>query len=829
MRISFKKIAPHLVVLLIFIITSLAYFYPVLSGKKLYQNDIVQYKGNARQLIETREVTGEEIYWTDSVFGGMPTYQLGARYDYDFIDQLDRAIRFLPRPADYLFLYFLGFYVLMMVLRVDWRLGLLGALAFGFSTYLIIILGVGHNAKAHAIAYFPLVLSGLILVFQRKYLWGGILTAVAMALELQANHPQMTYYLGIACFIMGLAYFIDAIRRKILPHYFKAVAIMVVAVVIALGTNAANLLATQEYSQESTRGPSDISINAQGESVEATNGLDYDYITQYSYGIAESWNLIIPRFAGGGSGARPEEDSNTVNFIIDRYGAPKSEALEFAQQSVPLYWGAQPIVEAPAYIGITVFFLALFACFLIRGRLKWWTIGATVLALLLSYGKNLDFLTDFFIDYVPLYSKFRAITSIQVIIELCVPILAVVGLYQFFNKTQEREDKIKALKYAGLGLGGVILVIAVLGNQLFDFAGSYDNSYRDSDQLGPKFVDALRQDRFEIMQADAFRSLLFVGLIVGALWMYLKSKLSENLVIGSLIVLIMVDLIGFNQNFISYKDTPQEQSNFVSARDYDVPFLPTSADRKISEDPGFFRVYDLLVDPFNSGRSPYFHRSLGGYHGAKPKRMEELADFYLRDENGALIQGVTPQNAEILNMFNVKYILGSTEEGVQTIPNETNLGPAWFVKEYKTVANANEEIMALSQLDSNRIAFLQNNQKELIGIQTIGADSTSNIILDSFAPENLSYTSNNLQPGLAVFSEAYYPHGWKATIDGKEVPIAKVNFALRGLNVPAGTHKIEFTFEPEVVATGNTIMLASNILLGLLILGSAAVWFRKSR
>ncbi|BAO56450.1 YfhO family protein [Nonlabens marinus] len=829
MRISFKKIAPHIVVLLIFIIASLAYFFPVLSGKKLYQNDIVQYKGNARQLIENRETTGEEIYWTDAAFGGMPTYQLGARYEYDFIDQLDRTIRFLPRPADYLFLYFFSFYILMLVLRVNWKIALLGAFAFGFSTYLVIILGVGHNAKAHAIAYFPLVLSGLILVFQRKYLWGGILTAVAMALELQANHPQMTYYLLIAAVVMGIAYFIDAVKRGVLPHYFKAVGIMIAAVLLALGTNAGNLLATQEYSKESTRGPSELTINAQGGNVESTNGLDYDYITQYSYGIAESWNLIIPRFAGGGSGARPDEDSNTVQFIMDTYGAPKSEALEFVQQSVPLYWGAQPIVEAPAYIGITVFFLAVLALFLIKGRLKWWTVGATIVALLLSYGKNLDFLTQFFVDYVPLYSKFRAITSIQVIIELCIPILAMVGLYQVFNGARDKEDKFKALKFSGIGLGAVLLILALFGNQIFDFAGLYDNSYRDSEQLGPRFVDALRQDRFEVMQADAFRSLLYVGLIVAALWLYLKSKFSENLILVALGVLILVDLVGFDQNFITYSDTPLEQSNFVFPRDYDQPFLPTSADRVISEDEGFYRVYDLLVDPFNSGRGPYFHRSLGGYHGAKPKRIEDLADFYLREDNGAFIPGINEQNHEILNMFNVKYILTADEMQVQVTENPENLGPAWFVNKVETVPNADQEILALKKLDGKNLAIIQQDQKDYIGLGEIAQDSTAAITLESFSPEKLVYTSTSSQPGLTVFSEAYYPYGWKATIDGNEVPIAKVNYALRGLNVSPGEHEIVFTFEPEVVATGNAVMLASNILLGLLILGSAVFWYRKNR
>ena len=829
MQFQFKKILPHLAVFAIFIIASLAYFYPVLSGKKLYQSDIVQYKGNARQLIENREVKGEELYWTDSVFGGMPTYQLGARYKYDFIDGLDRAIRFLPRPADYLFLYFICFYILMMVLRVDWRLGLLGALAFGFSTYLVIILGVGHNAKAHAIAYFPLVLSGIILVFQRRYLFGGILTALAMALELQANHPQMTYYLLMAVAVLGIAYLVDAIRRKVLPHYFKSVGIMIAAVLLALGTNAGNLLATKEYSAESTRGASNLTINAQGESIQATSGLDYDYITQYSYGIAESLNLIIPRFAGGGSGARPDENSNTIDFMMKTYDLPKSEAMGFAQQNVPLYWGAQPIVEAPAYIGITVFFLALLAMFLISGRLKWWTIGAATLALLLSYGKNLDFLTNLFIDYVPLYNKFRAITSIQVIINLCMVILAMVGLYQLFNKKHPLKEKWKALKYAGLGLGGFILLIALLGNQFFDFAGPYDASYRNSEQLGQAFVDAVRQDRFEVMRADAFRSLLFVGLLVAVLFAFLKAKISENVLVLGIGVLLLFDLVGFDQNYINYKETSTERSNFVRASDYEPPYQATGADIEINKDKEVFRVYDLLQDPFNSGRSPFFHRSLGGYHGAKPRRISDIADFYLRDEQGYFYEDVTTKNEEILNMFNVKYIIKATENQLQTIENENRMGTAWFVQDILKVDNANEEIQGLSQLNGDQLAIIDKEQAAIIELQQIGKDSLSQIELIEYAPEQWKFKSQNSSDGLAVFSEAYYPYGWKATIDGVEVPIARVNYALRGIKVPAGKHEITFVFEPEVVETGNTVMLASNILLGLLVLGSVFLGIRKSR
>jgi hypothetical protein len=821
MKFNFKKIAPHLVVFVIFIICSLAYFNPILSGKKLYQNDIVQYKGNARQLIETRESTGEEIYWTDAVFGGMPTYQLGAKYPYDFIDHLDQAIRFLPRPADYLFLYFFSFYILMMVLRVDWRLGLLGALAFGFSTYLIIILGVGHNAKAHAIAYFPLVLGGIILIFQRKYWLGAILTAIAMALQLQANHPQMTYYLLLGVVILGIAYLIDAARRKILPHYFKSIAIMIGSVLIALGTNAANILATKEYSQESTRGTSDLTITAQGESVTPQEGLEYDYITQYSYGLTESLNLIIPRFAGGGSAARPDEDSNTVEYLTT-LGLPKPNAVQFVQQNVPLYWGDQIIVEAPAYLGVSVFFLALIALFLIKGRLKWWTVAVAVLALLLSYGKNLDFLTRFFIEYMPLYNKFRAVTSIQVLIELVIPILAVVGLYQIFNGKKDLQSKLTALKYAGLGLGGLLLIFGFLGNQIFDFAGAYDMQYRSEEQLGPAFVDALRQDRFSVMRADCFRGLLIIGVLSLFIWLHIKNKLAENLVIASAAIVILVDLVSFNNNFITEDD-------YVRASEYDFAFNATPADQQILQDKSHYRVYDQLADPFNSGRSPYFHRSLGGYHGAKPGRIQDLADFYLFDPQLGMRTGITDRNREILNMFNVKYLIDVGENGLQVIENESNLGAAWFVNQVEIVPDANAEISALASLDGKQKAIISKAQKDHINLKQIARDSAASIELIDYSPERLVYRSYNGKDGLAVFSEMYYPHGWNATIDGVKVPIARVNYTLRGLAVPAGQHSIEFSFEPEVVETGSSIMLASNILLGILIVGGTIMIVRKKQ
>ncbi len=824
MKLNFKKIVPHIAVFVVFIVAALAYFHPVLSGKKLYQSDIVQYKGNARQLIDHRETTGEELYWTDAVFGGMPTYQLGARYEYDFIDGLDRALRFLPRPADYLFLYFASFYVLMLVMRVDWKIGLLGALAFGFSTYLIIIIGAGHNSKAHAIAYFPLVLSGIILVFQKRYLAGFVLTALAMALELQANHPQMTYYLLLTLAILCIAYLIDAARKKILPHYFKSIGIMIGAVVLALGTNAANLLATSEYSKESTRGIPNITINAQGEKVQKTSGLDYDYITEYSYGLSESMNLILPRFAGGGSGETFDEDSQS-RLQLSRIDPSKlsEEELDYLNQLVSIsqrkYWGDQAIVEAPAYLGVSVVFLALLSLFLIRGRLKWWTLTAIILALLLSYGKNLSWLTEIFIDYVPFYSKFRAVTSIQVIIELCVPILAAIGIWQFFNDKNSIQIKQKALLYAGAGFGGLLLIIAFLGSYIFDLTGPYDEYLLDFPQLGSRYVKALEADRFAMIQEDALKALLYVGLICGALYLLLSDKIKDIAVLAICGAVILLDLVSFDLKYVNSED-------YVTAREYEFAYEKTEADQTVLEDKGHYRVYDQLTDPVNSGRAPYFHKAMGGYHGAKPRRFQDLMNFYFANP-----EGNQRTQMEILSMFNTKYFLIPYQGQTVAQQNPEALGNAWFVNDVLVVEDQNEEILALKNLDADQVAIITKDQNDSINKKqlAIGRDSTATIELIEYKTEQLTYKSSNTEDGLAVFSEMYYPYGWTASIDGINVPIAKVNYALRGLFVPAGTHDIVFKFEPDVVQKGSTIILVSNILLFLVVLGGLLLAFKKKK
>jgi hypothetical protein len=804
MNFSPKKFLPHLFALLGFIVVSLTYFYPVLQGKEIFQSDIAQYIGMARQQNEFREETGEEPYWTDAAFGGMPTYQLGANYPHNYIKELDRTLRFLPRPADYLFLYLLGFYILLLVLKIDYRLAFLGALAFGFSTYLIIILGVGHNAKAHAIAYMPWVLGGILLCFRQKYIPGFLLLAFGMALEISANHFQMTFYLLLLVIVLGIAYLIDAFRKKTVPDYFKAIGVMIVAVILAIGANATNLMATQEYAEFSTRGDTGLTITPEGPA-EESEGLDYNYITEYSYGIMESFNLFIPRFMGGSSAENVGTDSAVYSQLL-QLGANPMQAAQFAE-AAPTYWGDQPFVGAPAYIGATVLFLFVFALYLVRGRLKWWIVGGSILALVLSWGKNFGFLTDFFIEYVPLYNKFRAVSSIQVILELCIPVLAIAGLSRLFFTKEPEERKLHALKMATIITGGIALLFILFKGMFFSFAGSSDGVLIQ--QLGPEFVRALKEDRKAVFTADAIRSLVLVVLTAGVLWFYLKKKLSRNLAFLALGVLILFDLVGVDKRYVDAED-------FVSSSVVNRPFEATEADREIMKDEGHYRVFDLSGSPFNTARTSFFHNSVGGYHAAKPGRMQELYDFYL-----------SQNNLQVLNMLNTKYFIIPTEDGAVAQVNPETNGNAWFVQEVKLVEDANEAILALDGLNTKNVAVVDNNFAEYLPKTEFAADTSANIELVSYQPNELVYRSNSANERLALFSEIYYPHGWKTYIDGEEAPHFRANYVLRAMIVPAGEHEITFKFEPEVVKTGSSIALASSILLGLLLIGGIVWGIRK--
>ena len=802
MAFSFKKFLPHLLIILGFIVLSLAYFSPVLSGKQIFQSDIMHYIGMSKQQTDFRAATGEETYWTNSAFGGMPTYQLGAKYPHNYIKKLDTALRFLPRPADYLFLYFIGFYILLLTLKVDFKLAALGALAFGFSTYLIIILGVGHNSKAHAIAYMPLVLSGILLVFQRKYIYGFLLTTVAMALELSANHYQMTYYLLLLVLVMGAAYLFDAYRKKLLPHFFRSIGIMSFAVLLAIGLNATNIMATQEYVKESTRGKSELTINADGTPKAVTSGLDKAYITEYSYGFLETFNLFIPRFMGGGNGEDVGKDSEMYKFYTS-VGASPVEAMREVK-NIPTYWGNQPIVEAPAYVGAVVLFLFVFGLFVVKGRLKWWLVGGTLLSLLLSYGKNLGFLTDFFIDYVPMYNKFRAVTSIQVILELCIPIVAIFGLVRLFNDFEKGEDKLKALKMAAAISGG-IAILFLLFKGSFDFVGANDGYYRQAyGEYGQSFVDALKADRKSMFTYDTMRTLLLVLLSAGGIYLFLKKKLSQNTLIVVFAVLILFDLVNVDRRYVN-------NENFGSSIQVSKPFEANAADLEILKDDSNFRVFDVAS---SGARASYFHNSLSGYHAAKMGRYNELFDFY-----------IVKNNMNVLNMLNTKYIIADDEKGnLFPYENADANGNAWFISEIEKVNSANEEMTALDSLDTKMKAV---TTQELTAAR-FKKDANATLQISEYHPNNLKYNSTNTNDGFAVFSEIYYADGWNAYIDGALQPHYRVNYVLRGMPIPKGQHTIEFKFEPQVIKTGSTIALASSALLLLLLLGGLFLQAKKN-
>lgn len=806
MKSKLRVFLIHFFAISLFVIAALAFFTPVLQGKVIFQSDIAQYTGMAKEQTDFVKRTGEQPYWTNSAFGGMPTYQLGAHYPHNYVKKLDLALRFLPRPADYLFLYLLGFYILLSCLKVDYRLAILGALAFGFSTYLIIILGVGHNAKAHAIAYLPMLLGGIILVFRKAYLWGFILTAIAMALEINANHYQMTYYFMLLVLLLGVVYLIDAIKKKALKHFFSAVGILMAGVALGIATNATSLLATKEYADWSTRGKSELTINPDGSKKENTDGLDKAYITQYSYGIAESLNLFVPRLFGGSNSEDLGEDSKTFDFLVEK-GISRSKALEFTS-GLPLYTADQPGTAGPAYIGAVIFFLFFLGLFLVHNKAKWWLLGGVIMSLMLSWGKNFSLLTDFMIDYFPMYDKFRAVSSIQVILELCAPLLAILALAALFDTTIEKTKKLNALKisfFISAGLG----VLLLLSKGLFYFEGASD-AYLEQN-YGNELMTLIRLDREAVYVNDTLRSLLLVFLAATVLWFFIKEKINKNVLVLLIGLLLLFDLVTVDKRYVNDDD-------FVRQRVMTSPFPETVIDKQIEQDKSIFRVFDSS-EGVNGARTSYYHQSIGGYHAAKPAKMQDLFDFHIY--NGHL---------NVLNMLNVKYVIQQDKEGnsVPVINPDAN-GNAWFIKHLTKVFTPDQEIQALKDLDTKNTAVVNVTKFSQLKQFEFQRDTLATISLMNYAPNHLVYTAANANSGLAVFSEMYYANGWNAYIDGKLTPYFRVNYALRALEIPAGEHRIEFKFEPKVIATGSTIVLVSTSLLAILILGALGFSFWRSK
>lgn len=805
-----QKFYPHLIAILGFILVSIFYFYPVLQGKKILQSDIVQYTAMAKEQNDFRAKENAEPFWTNSAFGGMPTYQLGAKYPNDFIGHLDDALRFLPRPADYLFLYFLGFYILLLVLKIDPLKAFFGALGFGLSTYLIVILGVGHNAKAHAIAYMPMVVAGVIMVFKKRYIVGGLLTMLATALEINANHFQMTYYLLFLLLFIGIYYAYKLIKEKDFKAIIRIKLVFLAAVIIAVGVNATSLLATKEYADFSTRSKSELTFSPNGSKKTDTSALDREYITEYSYGLAESFNLIAPRLFGGGNSESLNEDSSVYNFML-QYGATPDEALQFTESYGMTYWGQQPIVAAPAYIGIVIFFLFVLGMYHDKRKIKYVFLVGAIFSLVLSWGKNLQSVTDFFIDYVPMYDKFRAVSSIQVVLELCMPVLAFMGLQAFF--TTDKEKQWSSLWKAAATVFGLLIVL-FLSRDAFDFSGQLDGqllqmfSQGEDKSFGVNFLDALKQDRKSLYAADLLRSGFFVALVFALLFMHVKNKLQTNTAVVLVGLLMVFDLFFVDKKYVNKDD-------FATARKVDMPYEMSPSDQQILQDTTHYRVLD--IEGYLNAKASYFHKSIGGYSAVRPKRMQELFDYQ-----------ISKNNIEVLNMLNVKYILQTDEKGQEfPVINPDANGNAWFVKRIQFVENADAEMKALNKFNSKEVAIVNKEFTRLAQTNAIQLDSLAKVSVVQYKPNYIKYKSSNANAGVAVFSEMYYKDGWNAYIDGKKAEYFKADYTLRSMKIPAGNHEIEFKFEPQVVKTGSTIALISSLLMILLIGGG--IYFERKK
>lgn len=796
----------HAGVVLGFALVALLFYYPLLSGKTLLQSDIRQYQGMSRQLQEHREATSEETYWIDNAFGGMPTYQLGAKFPADVLQPIYSFFRILPRPAHILFLYLLGVYLVLLILKKPWPVALFGSLAFGFSTYLLIILQVGHNTKALAVSFFPFVFGGVLLLLQKRWFWGVLLSSLALGMQIRANHYQMTYYLLMLLGLLVLVYGYHSLKNKQIKSFLQSLGALIASGILALGFNATPLLATAEYTDFSTRGKSELKQNADGSPKEQSTGLDFDYITEYSYGIFESLNLIAPRVQGGGSSEDLGTKHGVYDFLIDN-GASPNQAREFSK-NVPTYWGEQPILEAPAYIGITVFFFALFGFFFSRGPLRTTLALGALFSLLLSWGKNLSFLTAFFVSYFPLYNKFRAVSSIQVVLEFCLPMLAAMGLFHVFYSTQKLELK-RVLKIAAIPI--VLFALVLLTQGMLSFSGVNDAYFKEI--YGTALVSQIREARISIFQSDLFRGVLFCVLLTSLIYLYQTKKIRRGLALTLVIGLLIIDLIGISNRYI-------DREAFVSKRFTNAPFRMTAADQALLQDQDRFRVYEPQLG-LTGARTAYFHNALGGYHGAKPRRFEELFEAYSAQ-----------QNTGILDFLNVKYILYPEEESGELRPllNPNALGPAWMVSEIETKATPDALLEALKETDFKTTALVLDHDLPADFSKQYTLDSLAQITLSKAKPDQLTYRVQTTTPAFAVFSEMHYPKGWKATLDGKPVPIINVNYVLRGVQVPANASVIEFRFEPAVIKQGTRLRWLSLGLfaISILVLGYYQYFKTKS-
>lgn len=848
---NLKKYLPYLLAIAIFAAINIIQFSPIFSGKTLEQGDIVRFKGMSKEMVDHRAAEKSEALWTNSMFSGMPAYQVSAQFSGNFLGKIDQVFHiFLPHPSGHLFILFFGFFILLLCLEINPWLAIVGAIAYGFSSYFFIILEAGHNSKANAIGYLAPLLGGIILLMRGKHWLGFAVTTLFMAMELNANHVQITYYGFMLFALVFVTYFIMAFKAKTLKPFFIGVGLFIAASLIGVLPNAGNLLATYEYSKYTTRGKTELTMNSamQSNKGNITSGLDKDYATQWSYGIGETFTFLIPNFKGGGSNAIGRADKDALKNVDPQMRE------QVAQSSA--YFGEQPFTSGPVYIGAIVILLAFLGLFIIDHPLKWALLIGTLFSVTLSWGKNFMGLTSFFMDYLPGYNKFRAVSMILVIAELTIPLLAVLALDKFIKASDKNQtftlpflkqtfDLKKGLIIAIVVVGGFCFLSAFMPGVTNSFIPAGEetqivNQFKQSGapdaqiaQFMPEFLANIEKARQAIFTDDARRSLIFVALASVFLFLYVTKKLKLELFLVTLAIFITADLWPVASRYLNDK-------NFVPKAQYDAPPAKTAADEQILQDKSLdYRVLNLSTSTFNDAATSYYHKSIGGYHGAKLKKYQEIIDFHLDKEISMFYDGLNQavQNDSlmlvhtaklgVLNMLNTKYVIVPAKDQVFAIPNPQANGNAWFVKNIKTVASADSEIVALYHINTKREAVIQQKNKELTAV----ADNYTNdgkITLQSYKPNDLVYETDTKDKGFAVFSEIYYPKGWNAYIDGNLTPHTCVNYVLRGLEIPAGKHKVEFKFEPQVYKTGNSIAMIGSILL-LLVVGAGFYFATKKK
>lgn len=814
----FKKLLPDLVVILFFAVIAFLYFFPaVTEGRILAQHDAVAGIGSGREMQEYLEKTGERTRWTNSIFGGMPTYQMAPSYDstntLGFIQQVYHL--FLPTYVWYVFVMLLGFYILLRAFDFKVWLASLGAVLWAFSSYFFIIIAAGHIWKLMTLAYIPPTIAGMVLVYRKKWLAGGVVTALFVALQIFSNHPQMSYYFLFVMLFMAIAYGVLAWQKKQLPDFFKSTGVLVVAGLVGVCVNLSNLYHTYEYSKESMRGKSELVKENSADQTDS--GLERSYITQWSYGIGETFSLLVPNVKGGAS----------VPLAANEKAMEKANpAYQSLYAQLGQYWGEQPGTSGPVYVGAFVMFLFILGLFIVKGPMKWALVVGTVFSITLSWGHNFMGLTDFFIDYIPMYSKFRAVSSILVIAEFTIPLLAMLALKEVMERPALFAEQKKAF-YISFGLtGGLSLLFALFPTVFFP---SYVSSMEmnalqgaiPADQLAPILVN-LEEMRRSLFTADAWRS--FFVIVIGCVLLggYLFRKWKAKVTVGALLLLCIVDMWSVNKRYLY-------DEQFVAKGTEMKPFIePSETDKEILKDKTLdYRVLNMATNTFNENNTAYWHKSIGGYHAAKLRRYQEMIEAHIQGEMetlftkipevGADLSKIDVTDTPVLDMLNTRYYIVPLQQGA-TAPlfNPHALGNAWLVKEVKYVNNANEEIDAIHGMNPRETAIVDKRFAETVKQPAAMPDSLDNIVLKSYAPNALQYEVDTKQGGTVVFSEIYYP-GWRSYIDGEEVSHGRANYILRAMNVPAGKHTIEFVFDPQSLHATETIAF---IALGIMLLGA---------